>query len=110
MDKKLLIELLQDGMKYPPGKHQVWVSRCFELNVRTDQVVELDEYEAIDAGDGLGTKQQGVRKRQDRPEMFHVGRSVLRLREGLVTEQPGAGWDRKIKPPNKPQKKAVKSF
>ena len=43
MDRKLLIELFQDGMEYPAGKHRFWISRCFEITVRPDKIVHLDE-------------------------------------------------------------------
>lgn len=102
MDKKQLIELLQDGMRYPTGKHRVWISRCFEIRVRPDQVVELDEYESVDTGPAQKPKRPGLRKSKAGSEMFHVGRSILRLKEGVVTEHPGQGWD----PETKPTKKA----
>ncbi len=98
MDRKLLVELFQNGMKYTPGKHRFWVSRCFEINVRHDHVVELDEYE------GFGSEQHPDEKRlaplvvpaksPKKKKMFHVGRSVLNLRDGQVVEEPGNGWEK----------------
>ena len=101
MDKKQLIELLRDGMKYPPGKHQVWISRCFEIHVRPHQVVELDEYESVDTGPAKKMNRADPRKSKARSEMFHVGRSILRLKEGVVTEHPGQGWGAGEKPTKK---------
>ena len=95
MDRKLLIELFQDGMKYSPGKHRLWVSRCFEITVRPDKIVELDEYEGFAAqetcgsGSEIGTEIQGCKK------MFHVGRSILHLKNGQVIEKTGVGWKMK---------------
>ncbi len=81
MDRKLLIELFQSGMKYSTGKHQFWITRRFDIKVRSDKVVEMDEYEGFDTDLALEEKR-----------MFHVGRSILRLKDGQVTEQPGEGW------------------
>ncbi len=80
MDRKLLIELFQNGMKYSTGKHQFCVTRRFDIKVRSDKVVEMDEYEGFD------TDSEAARK------MFHVGRSILHLKNGEVFEQPGKGW------------------
>lgn len=93
MDKKMLIGLLMDGMKYAAGKHRVWISRCFEIQVRPDQVVKLDEYEGFSTEDGI-SPQRGRRDSdaEDQKGMFHVGRSILHLKNGRVIEQPGAGW------------------
>ena len=93
MNRKLLIELFQDGMEYPPGKHRFWISRCFEITVRPDKVVELDEYEGFSAD--RNTKRSTRRRRaknHSRNEMFHVGRSVLHLKDGRVVEEAGVGW------------------
>lgn len=94
MDRKKLIDLFQKGMQYPPGKHRFWISRCFEITVRADWVVELDEYESF-----IAEKEAGLQRRQPRTpagsrDMFHVGRSVLNLRDGGVTEEQGGGWGR----------------
>lgn len=82
MDRKKLIDLFRKGMQYPHGKHCFWISRYFEINVRADSTVELDEYE--------GFSSEGQSKAGK--EMFHVGRSVLRLKDGTVTEHDGQGW------------------
>ncbi|MCM8794737.1 MAG: hypothetical protein NC819_02900 [Candidatus Omnitrophica bacterium] len=82
MDRKLLIDLFQKGMKYAPGRHRFWISRCFEIHVRSDRVVELDEYEGFDSDAASLPKKK----------MFHVGRSVLNLKNGRVVEKPGTGW------------------
>ena len=93
MDKKMLIGLLMDGMSYATGRHRVWISRCFEINVRPDEVVELDEYEGFSTEDGLSPG-RGRRSSDaaDQKEMFHVGRSILHLKKGRVVERPGSGW------------------
>ena len=93
MNRKELIGLFQRGMQYPPGKHRFWISRCFEITVHSDFLVELDEYE--------GFASEKNRKQSFKPSggtttkgMFHVGRSVLDLGNGQVTEEPGEGWER----------------
>ena len=91
MDRKRLIDLFQKGMQYPPGKHRFWISRCFEIHVRQDSVVEMDEYEGFSSEAGPALKSQ-KRRRQSDKEMFHVGRSVLNLLDGQVTEESGQGW------------------
>ena len=93
MDRKLLIDLLQDGMRYSEGKHRFWVSRCFEITVHPEEVVELNEYE------GFVTEKNSTsvtREKAAKPtDMFHVGRSILDLKSGRVVEETGAGWDNK---------------
>ncbi len=91
MDRKKLVDLFQKGMQYPPGKHRFWISRCFEINVRPDSVVELDEYEGFSSEGGPDLKST-QRRRQTDKEMFHVGRSRLDLRDGQVIEESGQGW------------------
>ena len=98
MDRQVLIDLLQDGMQYPPGKHRLWISRCFEITVHPGRVVELDEYEQFfaeqHAKQGAPSKRSGG-KRPDR-EMFHVGKSIIHLKEGRVVERSGAGWQKNL--------------
>ncbi len=84
MDRKHLVELFRKGMQYPPGRHRFWFSRCFEITVHPDEVVELDEYESFSAD-------KSAAQRTDL-EMFHVGRSVLHLKEGKLIEHRGDGW------------------
>lgn len=81
MDRKKLIDLFRKGMEYPAGKHRFWIARCFEINVRPDRVVELDEYESFSA-----------KGEPDSSKMFHVGRSVLHLKEDKIVEEIGGGW------------------
>ena len=105
MDRKLLIELFQDGMKYSPGKHRLWISKCFEITVLPDQVVELDEYEGFCAQENCSPKgepQAAVEGRSKR--MFHVGRSILHLKDGQVVEKKGIGWKRKSQGPPEEKK------
>ena len=92
MDRKKLVDLFRKGMQYPPGKHRFWISKCFEITMRPDSVVELDEYESFcsEAGPNLKSIK---RRRQSDKERFHVGRSLLDLRDGRLTEESGQGWD-----------------
>ena len=105
MDRKMLIELFQGGMKYAPGKHRFWISKCFEITVRPDKVVELDEYEGFSAQENCREQVNPRPSAQGRNKMFHVGRSILHLKDGQIVEKGGEGWkqksDREI-----PQKKS----
>ena len=96
MDRMKLVDLFRKGMQYPPGKHRFWVSRCFEIHVRPDSVVELDEYEGFSSEAGPELKSSKGRRQTDR-EMFHVGRSMLDLRDGRVKEESGQGWKEGVK-------------
>jgi len=94
VDKKLLIELLQDGMQVPTGRHRFWVSRCFEISVRPDKkVVELDEYESFSTEKDPRSRKRGRRSAAAGcKEMFHIGKSVIHLTDGRVVEELGEGW------------------
>ena len=94
MDRKMLVGLFQEGIQYSLGRHRLWISRCFEINVRPNQVVELDEYESFSAEKAVGSdRSRWVRKApKKKQEMFHVGRSILDLKDGRVVEESGAGW------------------
>ncbi len=95
MDRKVLIELLRNGMKYPIGKHQLWISRCFEITVRPNKVVEVDEYETYDERNGLSVKSGKRAGAHNRAGMYHVGRSVLLPKDKrVIKEAAGAGWIR----------------
>lgn len=87
MDRRRLVTLFQKGLQYPSGKHRFWISRCFEITVRSDEVVELDEYE------GFSSETGERKKKEPSSEMFHVGRSVLYLKDGTVVEEQGEGWN-----------------
>lgn len=78
-------------MLYPPGKHRVWFSRCFEITVHSDERVELDEYESFTAPPARSGKGRVPFRKGE--EMYHVGKTVLHLKEGRVVEEKGAGWD-----------------
>ena len=93
MDRKKLVDLFRKGMQYPPGKHRFWISKCFEINVRPDSVVELDEYEGFSSEKGPMFKSFKRRRRTDK-QMFHVGRSKLDLKDGQLIEQAGEGWEK----------------
>ncbi len=95
MDRKMLIDLLQDGMKYSPGKHRFWISRCFEITVHSSERIDLDEYEGFTTDKDSHAK-NGTHLIQDKrgspQEMFHVGRSIIDLKGGRVVEETGVGW------------------
>jgi len=90
MDKKKLIQLFQDGMAYPPGKHHFWISRCFEITVRQNEGVELNEYESFAAQKRTSAPFRRVSDKEGQGQMFHVGRTLL-LKDGRVIEEGGAG-------------------
>lgn len=92
MDRKMLIELFRDGMRYPAGKHQLWVSRCFEITVHPNQVVQLDEYEGFVTENKEALSRVRRFRSKEADKMFHVGRSFLHLKEGRVIEESGGGW------------------
>lgn len=92
MNRKLLIKLLQDGLHYTQGRHRVWVSKCFEITVRPDRVVELDEYEGYTEESGIPASRKTAQA-QGAPSMYHVGRSVIHLKDGRVVDETGAGWE-----------------
>ena len=92
MDRKLLVKLFREGMVYPTGKHQFWISRCFEITVRPDKVVELDEYEGFSADPGKKGAKRKRPQKKGRKGMFHVGRSILDMKEGRIVEEAGGGW------------------
>ena len=97
MNRKELIDLFQGGMQYPPGKHRFWISRCFEITVHPDSMVELDEYEGFASEKREKEKKnRGASGGTSTKGMFHVGRSVLDLKDGQVTEEPGKGWERAL--------------
>lgn len=94
MDRKVLVELFRKGMQYPPGKHRLWVRRCFEIRLRPDRMVEIDEYESFSTkkrGADVSAQSQRAGPKDSR-KMFHVGRSVLNLRDKQVVEENGTGW------------------
>lgn len=96
MDRKMLIGLLRKGMKYSPGKHRLWISRCFEITVRPNRMVELDEYEGFTAEENLVS--DGYPRMEDKGDckgMFHVGKSIIHLENGQVVEKTGSGWGKK---------------
>ncbi len=93
MDRKLLIDLLQDGMRYSQGKHRFWISRCFEITVHPEEVVELNEYEGFLTEKDSSVKPIRQDKKIEPKQMFHVGRSILDLKDGRLVEEIGSGWD-----------------
>ena len=96
MDRRKLVDLFQKGMQYPAGKHRFWISKCFEIHVRSNAVVEMDEYEGFSSEMGPVLRSR-KRRRQSDKEMFHVGRSILDLKDGQVTEEAGQGWEATLK-------------
>ncbi len=91
MDRKLLVDLLKDGMRYPPGRHRLLVKRCFDITVRPNQMVEVDEYENYATENSNGPR-KAAGKTAKVEEFFHVGRSIVSLKDGEVKEEPGRGW------------------
>ncbi len=92
MDRRNLIELFRKGMNYPSGRHRFWISRCFEITVRPDSLVQLDEYEGFVPQGGESQDGRVHSEGDQLSEMFHVGRSVLNLKSGRVIEEQGKGW------------------
>lgn len=87
MDRTLLLKLFMDGMRYPPGTRQLWVTRCFDVTVHPGQVVTVDEYENAVVQEAARAASRTMCCRHH--ELHHAGRSVLDLRTGLMTEHPG---------------------
>lgn len=93
MDRKVLVELLRNGMRYPIGRHQIWISRCLEITVRPDRVIVVDEFEAYDERSGLKSRNGTRASPERRKRMFHLGRSLVSLKDRRVIDNaPGAGW------------------
>ena len=92
MNRKTLIRLFLEGMRYPQGKHRVMVSKVFEITVRPNEVIELDEYEGISSEENCHQERKFRPKEKPEPDMFHVGKSILSLKDGQLIEKPGEGW------------------
>lgn len=85
MDRKVLVDLLCNGMRYPKGTHHVWVTRYYEITVLPSRKVVVDEYECYGEGHGAAPK-NGADK-------FHLGRTVIDQKEHyVVREAAGWGW------------------
>ncbi|MCM8811947.1 MAG: hypothetical protein NC910_02730 [Candidatus Omnitrophica bacterium] len=92
MDRQMMVNLIRNEVvENPKGKTRFWLVRCFEITVRPDRVVELDEYEAYEVCEG----KNGIEACSDPcadlrslAGMFHVGRSVIHLNDGRVIEEP----------------------
>ena len=91
MERKVLIGLIQGGMRFPVGRHLVWFSRCFEITVHPGRMVEVDEYEGLTEKDPKAGPRAGNGASAS-ARMFHIGRSVLHLKRGWVREEAGVGW------------------
>ncbi len=54
-------------------------------------VVELNEYEGFvtEKNSATATREKAIKL----PEMFHVGRSILDLKNGRLVEETGGGWN-----------------
>ncbi len=95
MDRKTLVRLFKNGMRYPRGSYRFWVRRCFEITVCSNQSVEIDEYESFIAEEGLHLRHlRQIAQKKPAAERFHVGRSILDQKAGQVTEHSGTGWQR----------------
>ena len=92
MDRNKLIALFKQGMRYPLGTHRLWCCRCFEMTVRPEGVVEVDEYEGVSpSGKALDPPRHPALQEALRG-MFHVGKSILHLKGGSILERTGQGW------------------
>ncbi len=93
MNRKIIVELLQNGMRYPVGRHQFWVSRCFEITVHPNRVVEVDEFESYEEKNGVRFRNGTPASVKRRDRMFHIGRSIISMKNRKVVENaPGSGW------------------
>ncbi len=95
MDRKTLVRLFKNGMRYPQGSYRFWVQRSFEITVRSNNCVEIDEYESFAAEEGLHLRRlRQVVEKKPAGERFHVGRSILDQKASQVIEHSGTGWQR----------------
>jgi len=92
INRDTLIQLIQEGMEYPEGKHRFWVARCYEITVRDDKTVELDEYESVSTELAVNKEVVRFNRRSQDKEMFHVGRSIVNPEKDNVIEKIGQGW------------------
>lgn len=93
MNREILIGLLCNGMKYPVGRHQIWISRCFEITVRPDRTVEIDEYEAYDERNGVEARSCLCSNGEDHVGTYHIGRTAISLKDKrVIREAKGKGW------------------
>lgn len=92
MDRQMMVNLIRNRVvENPRGKTRFWLVRCFEITVRADRVVEVDEYEAYEVCEGKNGIEACNGPRADYRSlagMFHVGRSVIHLNDGRVVEEP----------------------
>ena len=95
MDRSLLVRLFLSGMKCQRPNRRLWLTRCFEIKQRADQVIEVDEYEGTSLSDACHVQMD---------EMTRVGRSTVDLTTGKVTDHPSKGalkkMSRALKLPN----------
>lgn len=91
MDRQMMVNLIRNRVvENPKGKTRFWLVRCFEITVRPDRVVEVDEYEAYEVCEGKNGIEACNGPRADFKSlagMFHVGRSVISLSDGRVVEE-----------------------
>ncbi len=91
MDRQMVVNLIRNRMvECPKGKSRLWVTRCFEITVHSGEVVEVDEYEACEVcegGNGIKACNGPHADFRSLAGMFHVGRSVIYLREKRVVEE-----------------------
>jgi len=88
MDREMVVNLIRNRVvECPKGKSRLWVVRCFEITVRSVDVVEVDEYEACEVGDEAPSDNGRNADPKSRAGMHHAGRSVIYLKEKRVVEE-----------------------
>ncbi len=92
MDRKMVVDLIRNKMvQCPMGRQRIWLTRCFEITVRSDQVAEVDEYETYGNGNGAEVRNGKSGGAKNRAGMLHVGRSIVSLKDGRVIEEGKRG-------------------
>lgn len=88
MDRQMVVNLITNKVvECPKGKSRFWVTRCFEITVRSREVVEVDEYEACDVRDAVAVGNGCSADPKSHAGMHHTGRSVIYLKQKRVVEE-----------------------
>lgn len=92
MDRALVVDLLKNGILCSPRKkYRIWMSRCFEISVRSGRMVEVNEYEGYAEENGAKSRRLEISDPKAPEKMYHVGRSVILPKSGKVIEERGNG-------------------
>ena len=59
---------------------------------KAERLVTLDEYEGYDEEKNLSRRNRQHRIEPMDGKMFHVGQSILHLKDRQIVNKPGAGW------------------